>query len=182
MSEAEQRMDDLFRLASAAEVPDDAWKTRLQWTSSYKGIAGLDDKFMHLSTAEQVVSTAELYFNGRSDVVLLRFSVESMREEADLEVRWEDSKPAPGVIKRDGAFPHVYGGQIPYACLVGPPALLELGPDGKHVFPLMGAAAAAAAEAESLKADDNEGVDEAVERGMDDEDGYDGCAATGMYG
>ena len=49
---------ELFRLAQVADVPEDAWKTRLQWTTCYMGVAGLDDKFMHLSTAEQIAGTA----------------------------------------------------------------------------------------------------------------------------
>ena len=57
--------DEVYRLALAAEVPEDAWKRRLEWTTAYKGVAGLDDGFIHLSTAEQVVSTAELYFADR---------------------------------------------------------------------------------------------------------------------
>ncbi len=139
-------MDDpdgvIYRLARLAEVPDDAWRTRLDWTALYKGVAGLDDHFLHCSTAEQAIGTAAAYFAGATDVVLLAFSVSLLRE-ADLEVRWEDAAPTPGVEKRDGDFPHVYGGAIPYACLAAPPAALALGPDGKHLFPMFRTLAAA---------------------------------------
>ena len=49
-----------------------------------------------------------------------------MREEADLDIRY------------DGAYPHVYGGPIPYACLAAPPALLTLGSNGRHIIPALG--------------------------------------------
>jgi uncharacterized protein (DUF952 family) len=172
--------DELYRLALAAEVPDDAWKRRLEWTTAYKGVPGLDDGFIHLSTAEQVVGTAELYFKGKADLMLLSFSTEAMVEEADLKIRWEDAQPPPDGVARAGAFPHAYGGAIPYACLSAVPTLLPIGPDGKHVFPPLGqaAAATAAAAAANMVGD----ADEHVERGMDDEDGYDGGAARGMWG
>ena len=131
-------MDDpdgiLYRLALCAEVPDDAWRARLQYTGVYKGVAGLDGNFIHCSTPEQAAQTAAAHFAGKDDVMLLRFSVSLMRE-ADLEVRWEDAAPAPGTDQRDGKFPHVYGGPIPYACLAAPPVVLALGSDGKHTFP-----------------------------------------------
>ena len=130
--------DEVYRLASSAEVPEDAWHTRSKWIAGYVGVPGLDEEFIHCSTAEQVVGTAGAYFAGKTDLVLLVFSVELMCEEADLEVRWEDAAPAPGIKQRDGEFPHVYGGPIPYACLVSPPVLLGLDPGGKHVFPPFG--------------------------------------------
>ena len=163
-------MAELYRLALAAEIPEDAWRTRLQWTTVYKGIAGLDDKFVHLSTAEQVVSTAAMHFAGKADVMLLRFSVETMCDEADLEVRWEDS------------FPHVYGGLIPFACLTAPPILLEIDPDGKHIFPLLGAAAVEAETVAQEQRDVDDAIDRSIEDAIEDDDGYDGGAARGMYG
>ena len=88
--------------------------------------------------------------------------------------------PPQGGEARAGAFPHAYGGAIPYACLSAVPALLTIGQDGKHVFPPLGqAAAATAAAANALGAGD---ADEHIDRGMDDEDGYDGGAARGMWG
>ena len=172
-------MAELFRLALTDEVPEDAWRTRLQWTSAYKGVPGLDDTFIHLSTAEQVVDTAAAYFAGNTGLVLLRFSAESMQTEADLKIKWGPAAPPPGEAKRSGGdFPHVYGGAIPYACLSAPPALLTLDADGKHAFPPLGPVLTAA------EIDLREMLDsgEAVERGMDDEDGYDGGAARGMWG
>lgn len=163
--------DVLCRLALAAEVPDDAWRTRLQWTAAFAGVAGLDDRFVHLSTAAQVAGTAKAYFGGRADLMLLRFSADSMRREADLEVRWEAAAPALGDDVRDGAFPHVYGGAIPYACLASPPTLLALGPDG-HVFPPQGAMEAAAAHAAATI--DREEVEDAL-ASSDEDMGYGIC-------
>lgn len=115
---------------------------RLEWTSSFAGIAGLDDQFIHLLSAEQVAG-AVAAFEGKADVMLLRFSVDIMRE-ADLELR------------SDADELHMYGGPIPYACLAAPPALLALGDDGKHVLPPLGPAPAAAAAAGRVEvADDN---------------------------
>jgi len=133
--------DDLFRLTLAAEVPKDAWRNRLEWTSGFKGTTGLDDRFIHLLSAEQVAG-AVAAFDGKADVMLLRFSVDIMRE-ADLDLRWEADEP------------HIYGGLIPYACLAAPPALLALGNDGKHVLPPLGRPAAAAAAGREEVADDN---------------------------
>ena len=78
----------VYRLALKAEIPDDAWRTRLQWVTAYAGVAGLDDRFVHMSaTAEQVAATAQANFAGKEDLMLLRFSSTSMREEADLDIR-----------------------------------------------------------------------------------------------
>ena len=50
-------MDDIegvvYRLALRSEVPEDAWRTRLQWIAAFVGVPGLDDGFIHCSTAEQ---------------------------------------------------------------------------------------------------------------------------------
>ena len=164
--------DVLYRLCLASEVPDDAWKTRLQWMTCFTGVKA-DDKFMHLSTAEQVVEQVESYFAGKDDVMLLSFSSEVMREEADLKIKWEEAAPTGGAEPSTGAFPHVYGGPIPWACLTSPPALLALGADGKHVLPMLGPAVAAGLAGPSALEEDHY---------VSSDDDYDGCGATGMYG
>ena len=130
----------LYRLARAAEVPDDAWSGRLTWTQCYRGTKGLDDKFIHLSTAQQVGGTAEAFFAGAADLLLLSFSAERLIEEADLKIKYEAVEGA------EGLYPHAYGGWLPYACLTAPPAKLELGEDGKHVLPPLGPRLAAGVE------------------------------------
>lgn len=127
----------LYKLVPADAVPEDAWKTRNQWTGAYveKG-----KEFISLLTAEQLAGAAEAYFAGRADIKLLAFVVEIMREEADLIIKFEAAESEKG---GSGEFAHAYGGPIPYACLQSAPATLELA-DGKHVFPLTGSLAAAA--------------------------------------
>eukprot|EP00320_Phaeocystis_rex_P019901 CAMPEP_0119056234 /NCGR_PEP_ID=MMETSP1178-20130426/929_1 /TAXON_ID=33656 /ORGANISM="unid sp, Strain CCMP2000" /LENGTH=157 /DNA_ID=CAMNT_0007036939 /DNA_START=75 /DNA_END=548 /DNA_ORIENTATION=+ len=133
----------LYKLAFSADVPGDAWRTRLSWTSAFQGDKARS--FISLFTADQLASEVEA-FAGREDVMLLSFTVESMREEADLEIKFE------------GAHVRCYGGYIPYACLHAPPALLALDDSGKHVFPLLGAALAAAdaAAREEERANDSD--------------------------
>lgn len=154
--------ESLYRLVLAADIPEDAWRTRLQWTTAFVGVTGLDDQFIHLSTAEQVAHTAEAHFAGRSDVMLLCFSTSSMCDEADLDIRWEDG------------YPHVYGGPIPFACLSAAPTLLQVGSDGKHAFPAMGSVAATATSGHRLEDEEDHYISS--------DDDYDGCGATGMYG
>ena len=162
--------DLLYRLALASQVPDDAWRTRLQWTSAFAPVAGIDDaSFVKLSPAVHVESAAAAFLeqHAGADVMLLCFSMESMKEEADL------------VCKPQGEFVHVHDGPIPYACLVRPPRLLALGEDGKHILPPLGTAAAEA-DAERTEAVDDSNM--AYHSSDDDNGTYDGCAATGMYG
>ena len=104
----------MYRLALKSELPDDAWKTRLQWVTAYVGIAGLDDRFIRTSTKEQLAQAALANFAGKDDVMLLQFSTSSMREEADLQVKFESAESESG---GSGPFAHVYGGAIPYACM-----------------------------------------------------------------
>ena len=148
----------LYMLALAADVAEDAWRTRLGWTAAFVGAKST--KFINLFTDEQLASAAEASFAGKADLMLLSFNVESMREEADLKVKFEAAESTSGGA---GAFVHVYGGPIPYACLHAPPLLLTL-TDGKHVFPLMGAAAAEAAllQQNVYESDDNPSDDDGL--------------------
>ena len=155
----------VYRLALKAEIPDDAWKTRLQWVTAYVGVVGEDDNFVHVFTKEQLVQTAMTKFPGKDDVMLLQFSTTSLREEADLDVRWEDDHP------------HVYGGPIPFACLVSPPEVLALDTDGKHLFTQLGLGNAAASVVGS-----GQRLEDEEDHYISSDDDYDGCGATGMYG
>ena len=80
------------------------------------------DGFIHFSTAEQVVETAERHFRGQDGLLLI----------AVVEARL-----GPALIyeaSRGGAlFPHLYGALPVSAAAWARP--LPLGPDGKHVFP-----------------------------------------------
>ena len=99
--------------------------------------------------------------------MLLKFSSTSMREEADLDIRWEDG------------FPHVYGGPVPFACLVSPPELLALNADGKHDLTQLGLGGNAAT---SASAGSGHRLEDEEDHYISSDDDYDGCGATGMYG
>ncbi|MBK1664909.1 hypothetical protein CKO38_09195 [Rhodospirillum rubrum] len=78
----------------------DAWRAAAS-QGRYEGSA-LDrsDGFIHCSTLEQVEVTANRFFAGRTDLVLL--TINPARIDGDL--RWE------AAASRDGElFPHVYG-------------------------------------------------------------------------
>jgi len=121
----------LYKLALAADVPDDAWKTRLNWTTAFVG--DKSTKFISVYTADQLAGVAGA-FEGKSDVMVLSFCVETMEQEADMKIKFEAAEAESGGA---GAFAHCYGGPIPYACLYAAPALLPLA-DGKLVFPPLG--------------------------------------------
>jgi len=161
----------LYTFASSQSVPDDAWRTRLGWTSAFKG--DQERSFINLYTVNQMAGAVEASFAGKQDVVLLSFNEDSMREEADLEIKFEAAESASGGA---GAHAHCYGGYIPYACLEAPPALLELNDNGQHIFPLLGAALAEAnklAREEERANDSDEATDDglpAFNQAMFDED------------
>jgi len=82
--------------------------------------------FIHLSTADQVHRTAELFFRDVSNLMLVEYVTEAIAND----LAWET------VESRDDIFPHYYGNSLP----VDKPAVsrvihVPLGPDGKHVFP-----------------------------------------------
>ncbi len=125
----------LYRLCRTAELAGLELDDPAARTGAYAGVAGLDDSCVHLSTSDQVRKTASLYFRGAEDLVLLRFSAARIGETPGLELRFEDAAPPPGVAARPGAFPHLYGGPVPFSALVSPPCMLCLGDDGEHIFP-----------------------------------------------
>jgi uncharacterized protein (DUF952 family) len=86
--------------------------------------AGIDlqDGFIHLSSADQVVETVQKHFAGQADLVLVSIDEELLGES----LRWE--------VSRGGAlFPHVYG-VIPVSAVIN---VQGLPPDdsGLHLFP-----------------------------------------------
>jgi uncharacterized protein (DUF952 family) len=86
--------------------------------------AGIDltDGFIHLSTAAQARRTAQLYFAGQEDLVLVAANAANLGDA----LKYEPS--------RDGdLFPHLYGPLPLTAVLWVRP--LPLDADGTHVFP-----------------------------------------------
>src|SRR5215468_9687546 len=86
--------------------------------------AGIDlnDGFIHLSTAAQARRTAQLYFAGQENLVLVAADGTRLGNALKYEA------------SRDGdLFPHLYGSLPLTAVLWVRP--LPLGADGNHVFP-----------------------------------------------
>lgn len=88
----------IFHIASKAE-----WQSAVErgvYEPSTLGTEG----FIHCSTLDQVVETANRFFRGRPDLVLLSIDVERLR----TTVRFE--RPAnPDDARRHELFPHIYG-------------------------------------------------------------------------
>jgi uncharacterized protein (DUF952 family) len=78
------------------------------------------DGFIHLSTAEQLLPTAERYFAGRTDLVVL--AIDPAR--IDAELRYEEA--------HGESFPHLYG-SLAREAVVGVEPLILVG--GRFVFP-----------------------------------------------
>lgn len=101
---------------------------RSEWDAAVESGAyfgsGIDenDGFIHFSTAEQSLETAEKHFSGIKGLVLIKIDEETLGDA----LKWE--------VSRNGAlFPHLYGTLKPdnVEFVVD----LPLGADGKHVFP-----------------------------------------------
>ena len=86
--------------------------------------AGIDlnDGYIHLSTGAQARRTAELYFKGQDNLVLVAVDGSSL----GAALKYEPSRGGD-------LFPHVYGPLPLTAVLSMRP--LPLAPDGNHVFP-----------------------------------------------
>ena len=86
--------------------------------------AGIDlnDGFIHLSTAAQARRTAELYFRGQDNLVLVAVDGPSL----GAALKYEPSRDG-------GLFPHLHG-SLPLAAVLSVRPL-PLGADGGHIFP-----------------------------------------------
>ncbi len=82
-------------------TPRRDWEAARQ-VGSYRAASLEREGFIHLSTPEQVVGTANRYYRGQRDLVLL--AVDPAR--LDAELRYEPSAEAPA---SSGRFPHLYG-------------------------------------------------------------------------
>ncbi|WEV77175.1 DUF952 domain-containing protein [Janibacter cremeus] len=79
---------------------------------STRGQRIADVGFMHCSTPEQTAGVRERFYSDVTEPLLLLTLDESALAAHGLEVRREP--PAPGVAE---LFPHVYGGDLPVACV-----------------------------------------------------------------
>jgi uncharacterized protein (DUF952 family) len=110
--------DRLFHLALDVD-----WIEALQTDGRYRRSTigrSLDDEgFIHCSFAEQLQGTADRFYAGRRDVLLL--AIDPSRLDAPVRV-----EPAPGTGKR---YPHVYGSISVDAVVWAQP--VPLGPAGR---------------------------------------------------
>jgi uncharacterized protein (DUF952 family) len=74
-----------------------ALKSAVQAEGEYRAVSLEEQGFIHASRPEQALETANRYYRGRGDLVLLWIDVERLLPE----LRWEG---ATGEI-----FPHIYG-------------------------------------------------------------------------
>jgi uncharacterized protein (DUF952 family) len=103
-------------------VPADLWR-KAEEDGVFRGASiDLTDGFIHLSTGAQAKKTAELYFAGQDNLLLVAIDGETLGSALVYEP------------SRDGAlFPHLYGSLDPAAVLWAHPLILRA--DGGHDFP-----------------------------------------------
>lgn len=104
-------------------VPAKLWR-QAESDGTFNG-AGIDlvDGFIHLSTGEQVAKTAQLYFAGVEDLLLVAVDAHALGDALVFEP------------SRDGAlFPHLYGALELSSVVSATP--MPIGPDDNHVITL----------------------------------------------
>jgi uncharacterized protein (DUF952 family) len=86
--------------------------TRADWdaaraTGSYRPVSLEREGFIHCSTSAQAVDSANKYFHGRADLILL--CIDESRVEGEL--RYEPPATVGGVAdpRAGELFPHIYG-------------------------------------------------------------------------
>lgn len=97
-----------------------------EWRSGTYRPASLDTEgFVHLSTVAQLLGTANRFYPGRTDLLVL------LVEPAALpDLRWEAPSPGPaGTTAPIGTFPHSYTALPPEAVVAVHP--FPAGPDGR---------------------------------------------------
>ena len=93
------------------------WQAALE-AGEYRADSLDSEGFIHCSTSEQIAATANRFYAGQSDLLLLHINPELLA----AELRWE---PADGQ-----EFPHIYG-------LINLDAVVDVeafGPDAEGVF------------------------------------------------
>jgi uncharacterized protein (DUF952 family) len=106
----------IFKILRASE-----WVELLEKGATDGAPVDKSDGFIHFSTADQVVETAERHFAGEDGLILAAFEADAMGSA----LKWEAS--------RGGAlFPHLYGPLRRDDVLWHAPLPLE---NGRHVFP-----------------------------------------------
>ena len=99
----------LYHLALA----EDWDPTAAAYRGSTLGRSFAEEGFVHCSTAEQLQATADRFYTGRSDVLLLTVDPRLLTDE----------------IRIEGGFPHLYG-PLPTVAVVAA-TRVPIGPDGR---------------------------------------------------
>ena len=97
-----------------------------QLLDEYSVFSLISEGFIHLSTEDQVLATADRFYSDATGLVLLQ--VDDTRCAAEL--RWEAPAEAP---LSDARFPHLYGPLNLDAVLDARP--FEKQPNGHYLFP-----------------------------------------------
>lgn len=111
------RPDRIYHLACRAD-----WATAHP-DVGYRHPSLEDEGFVHLSTGDQVIASADLYLAGREDLLLLTVATERLV----APLRWEHS------ASRGVDFPHLFGPLNLDAVVLAQP--LPPGEDGRFAFP-----------------------------------------------
>jgi len=103
--------------------------TRPEWLEAQRAgrysPASVDSEgFIHCSTAEQVLTVANLFYSRVPDLVLLQIDPQKV----EMEIRWE--APAMSDPQPDERFPHIYG-PLNLSAVIG---VLDFRPDEDGVF------------------------------------------------
>ena len=102
-------------------VPAEIW-AQAEAAGVFKGASiDLADGFIHLSTPAQAPETANLYFKGRTGLLLVSIDGDALGEKLVYEA------------SRNGdLFPHYYG-ELPLSAVIGKAPMI-IGDDGNFVF------------------------------------------------
>jgi uncharacterized protein (DUF952 family) len=84
----------------------DSWQAALAF-GEYQGDTLHTEGFIHCSTAEQVVRTANRFYHNERGLILLQIEAARVKPEIRYEPGGKDGK--------DGVFPHIYGALNPDA-------------------------------------------------------------------
>ena len=104
--------------------PFDTWAAALA-AGTYDGTAqDQADGFIHFSTKDQIVESAQKHRAGQDGLVLVAVDVERLGDR----LKWEEARGGQ-------SFPHLYGPLDPAES--SSVCALPLGPDGLHVFPAL---------------------------------------------
>lgn len=96
MIEKELEPQSVFHIVSK-----DDWATYSSG-DSYSPASLKTEGFIHMSTRDQVIGSADLFFKGRVDLLLLEVEI----FKSDQNLKWEPA--ADGSVPKETLFPHYY--------------------------------------------------------------------------